>query len=107
MFEVSSFNIGKLSIFKERVVTCGQLRKKHYLCIDFDAKRRVSCDFSTILYMTEYCLNAIRRVYDLRSSKMLWNAFGHSNVHSSVSEAGEMHSRRRFSETSHSVDVTG
>ena len=39
---------------------------------------------------------------------MCWNAFGLSNVHSSVSEVGEMHSRRRrVSETSQSADVTG
>jgi hypothetical protein len=39
---------------------------------------------------------------------MLWNAFGLSNVHSSVSEAGEMHSRRRrVSDMSPNVDVKG
>ena len=109
MFKVSSFNICKLTeYFLRNVATCGQLRQKHYLCVDFVVKHRMSSDFSTILYMIEYCLNVIRRVCNPRSSKILWNVFGLSNVHSSVSEAGEMHSRRRrVSEASHSIDVTG
>jgi len=55
---VSSFSIDKLSeCLLRNVVTCDQLRKKHYLCIESVVKHRVSSDFSTTLYINPLALD--------------------------------------------------